>query len=517
MALPLYLQSLLSPRAYPHPVTQVRFVETHISWLLLTGTRVYKIKRPVHFPFVDLRSAERREFLCHEEVRLNRRFAPGVYLGVAKITADSAGARIDGTGPVLESCVRMQQFDSGQQLDHLLERGAIQPNELFEFGRDLARIHATLPAVDAVHDWGRPEAVRAMLLRNFDECAEALSNVQALRNAVPAALGAKLDAAAKSAAGWMADRRSRGRVRECHGDLHCSNIVRLAGRLCAFDGLEFDPAMRWIDTADEIAFLLADLAPYDNPSLQQAFLGGYLLESGDYDACRFLFLYQAHRFLVRAKVIALSGEGRSAGAYVEAARRVLGPKRPVLILMSGLSGSGKSWLAQRLAPDIGAVHVRSDVERKRLAGMASGARATAEPGTGLYTAERSEQANDRLLASAEALLAGGYTTIADATFIRRRHRKAFLQLAARLGIQVRIIRCEASEDLLRARIEARTTRGTDPSDADLPVLEWQLAHDEPFDSDEAGFVMRFSSEDPETLDTARTRLQPLLQSARPFD
>jgi aminoglycoside phosphotransferase family enzyme len=323
VALPLRLQSLLSPDAYPHPVQEVWLIETHISWLLLTGTRVYKIKRPVHFPFVDLRSAERREFLCHEEVRLNRRFAPGVYLGVSKITADAEGARIDGTGPVLESCVRMQQFDSGLQLDHLLERGAIQPNELFEFGRELARIHATLPAVAELHDWGRPEVVRAMLLRNFDEC------VQALNNGVPAALRVKLGEAAKSAAEWMAVRRSHGCVRECHGDLHCSNIVRLEGGLCAFDGLEFDPAMRWIDVADEIAFLLADLAPYDNPALQQAFLGGYLLESGDYAACQFLFLYQAHRFLVRAKVIALSGEGRSAGAYVEAARRALGPKRPV--------------------------------------------------------------------------------------------------------------------------------------------------------------------------------------------
>jgi uncharacterized protein len=434
-----------------------------------------------------------------------------VYLGVSKITADADGARIDGSGPVLESCVQMRQFDTGQQLDHLLEECAIQSNELFDFGRELARIHAMLPAVDELHDWGQPATVRAMLLRNFDEC------VKRLRDGVPPALRAKLDAAAKLAVGWMTDRRLHGRVRECHGDLHCSNIVRLEGRLCAFDGLEFDPAMRWIDIADEIAFLLADLAPYDNPSLQQAFLGGYLLESGDYDACRFLFLYQAHRFLVRAKVIALSGEGRSAGAYVEAARRVLAPKRPVLILMSGLSGSGKSWLAQRIAPHISAVHLRSDVERKRLAGMSISGRAVAEPGKGLYTGRRSGQVQDRLLASAEALLAGGYTTIVDATFIRRKHRQAFLELAERLSVPVRIVRCEASEDLLKARIEERAKRGTDPSDADLSVLQWQLAHDEPFDSDEARFVLSVSSEDPQMRDTARTQLEPLLQRFMPFD
>jgi len=511
MALPENLQSLLSPRAHSHPVREVRVIETHISWLLLTGTVAYKIKRPVRFPFVDLRSAERRDFLCHEEVRLNRRFAPGVYLGVSRITGDAQGVQIDGTGPVLESCVRMRQFDPGQQLDRLLERSAVQPNELFEFGRELARIHATLPAVDESHDWGQPEAVRAMLLRNFDE------RVGALRNGVKAALRAQLDATAKSAAGWMTERRARGLVRECHGDLHCSNIVRLGGRLCAFDCLEFDPALRWIDVADEIAFLMADLSPYDNPSLQQAFLGGYLLESGDYDACRYLSLYQAHRFLVRAKIIALSGEERSAAAYVEAARRVLAPKRPVLILMAGLSGSGKSWLAQRLAPDIDAVHIRSDVERKRLAGISPGARAAADPGEGLYTAERGEQVHERLLQCADALLAGGFTTIVDATFIHRGHRQAFAQLAARSGAPVRIVRCEAPAYILKARIEERASRGTDPSDADLSVLQWQLAHDEPFDSDEAGIVLRLSSEDTRILDTARTRLGPLLQRFTPFD
>jgi len=511
VTLPQHLESLLSPRAFPHPVKEVRLVETHISWLLLTGDFVYKIKRPVQFSFVDLRSAEHRDFLCHEEVRLNRRFAPTVYLGVSHITADDQGARLDGTGPVLESCVRMRQFDSGQQLDHLLERNAIRPDELCEFGRELARIHATLPTVDATHHWGQPEAIRAMLMRNLDECAETLGN-----RLVPA-LRARLDEVAQGAAGWMAVRRSGGRVRECHGDLHCSNIVRLAGRLCAFDCLEFDPALRWIDVADEIAFLLADLAPYDNPMLQQAFLAGYLLESGDYEAARFLFLYEAHRYLVRAKVVTLSGEGPSALAFVAAAQRVLSPKRPVLILMSGLSGSGKSWLARQLAPSIGAIHLRSDVERKRLAGMDIGAHAAAAPGTGLYSAQMSERLQESLLANAEALLSGGLTTLVDATFIRRSHRRAFLNLAARLQAPIRIVRCEASLDILRERIEKRAKRGADPSDADSSVLQWQLQHEEPFDSEEARLVLCVSSEDPQVLQTTIRHLEPFLERLAPFD
>jgi uncharacterized protein len=503
MTLPQHLQTLFDPNAYPHPVTQVRLVETHISWLLLTGELVYKIKRPVCYPFVDLRSAGHRTFLCHEEVRLNRRFAPSIYLGVSVITADPEGARMDGTGPVLESCVRMRQFDSRQQLDHLLESHCIQPRELFEFGRTLARIHATLPAVDHRHDWGEPQAVRALLHRNLDECA------QALPDSVPSALRDRLEAVARHAAGWMAERRSQGRVRECHGDLHCSNIVRLGGQLCAFDGLEFDPALRWIDVADEIAFLLADLTPYPDPGLQHAFLAGYLLESGDYEACRFLVLYQAHRLLVRAKVIALSHEG-PATAFVTAADRILEPKQPLLILMSGLSGSGKSWLAGQLAPRIGAIHLRSDVERKRLAGLSIHAQAAAAPGRGLYSADMTERVQDSLLVYADAVLSGGYTTIVDATFIRRTHRRAFLNLASRLGVTVRILRCEAPADILRSRIEERARSGADPSDADLTVLEWQTRHEEPFDSDEARVVLHASGQGSQMLDPIVQQIEPLL-------
>jgi len=511
MALPRHLQSLLSPQAYPHPVKDVRLVETHISWLLLTGELVYKIKRPVHFPFVDLRSAEHRRFLCHEEVRLNRRFAPTLYLGVSQITADNNGVQIDGSGPVLESSVRMRQFDPGEQLDHLLERRALQPTELFEFGRELARIHATLPAADASHHWGQPQAVRAMFLRNLDECAGVLGNN------VPPALRASLDETARRAAVWMAHRRSRHHVRECHGDLHCSNIVKLEGRLCAFDGLEFDPALRWIDVADEIAFLLADLAPYNDPLLQQAFLSGYLLESGDYDAARYLFLYQVHRLLVRAKIVSLSGEGPPASAFVVAAQRMLGPKRPVLILMSGLSGSGKSWLARQLAPTLRAIQLRSDIERKRLTGSNIHARAASAPGTGLYSAEATERLQVSLLADADSLLSGGMTTIVDATFLRWNHRRAFLNLAARLGVPVRIVRCDAALDVLRARIDGRATRGNDPSDADSSVLAWQLQHDELFDSGECGVLVRVSSEDPQMLQTARQQLEPLIERFAPFD
>jgi aminoglycoside phosphotransferase family enzyme/predicted kinase len=498
-AFPEHLQSLLHPRAYPHSVQAVQLVETHISWILLTGEFAYKIKRPVHYPFVDLRSAERRAFLCHEEVRLNRRFAGELYLGVSRITSSDAEVRMDGSGLVIEHAVKMRQFRREDELDRLLETLHIGSGELAEFGRDLARIHANLPIAEPEQTWGWPAAVRALILENLEECAQAAAvfggdaDVRALRTA----LGERLEAAAH----WMAERFAGGRVRECHGDLHTRNIVRQGPRLLAFDCLEFECAFRWIDVADEVAFLLADLDSSRHSRHAQAFLGGYLMNSGDYQACRLLPLYKAHRALVRAKVTALSAVTAASRAgsdttsmhqqyddYLDCARRCLAPKRPILILMNGLSGSGKSWIAKRLAPLLGAVHLRSDVERKRLAGLQGLARSGCDLEQGLYSREASARVYQHLARCAGDTLAGGYTTIIDATFHRREDRALVYDLSVELGVATCVVQCGAPPDVLRARLQARSQRGDDASDADLSVLQWQLSHFEPVQTDES-FVL----------------------------
>jgi aminoglycoside phosphotransferase family enzyme/predicted kinase len=508
MTLPDSLRPLLSPRAYPHPVQAVQLIETHISWILLSGQIAYKIKRPVALPFVDLRSAEHREYLCHEEVRLNRRFAPDLYLGVCKITAGEHGAMFDGAGPVIEHAVRMLQFERREELDVLLESHRIGPGELGEFGRELARLHSGLPTVPPNPAWGRPEAVREVILRNLDESIEVArgfadaTKLHALREP----LGRRLEAAAP----WMAERSARGKIRECHGDLHCSNIVRRQSRLLAFDCLEFEPAFRWIDVADEIAFLLCDLDSRNRPAHAQAFLGGYLEQSGDHHACRFLDLYKAHRSLVRAKVAVLSAAGSADpqaiskaheryDTHIRRAYASLAPQRPLLILMSGLSGSGKTWLATRLALPFGAVHLRSDIERKRLAGLSARERSGSPVGAGLYSSEMSARLQRQLLDCAESTLAGGYTTLVDATFARREDRRRFIELGGRLRVNTCLIHCHAPVEVLRARIEDRARQGGDPSEADLAVLEWQQRHYEPVQADEALDVFEASSDDPGAL------------------
>jgi len=496
---PDQLHALLYPRAYPHAVRAVDLVETHISWVLLTGKFAYKVKRPVHYPFIDLRAPEQRRLLCHEEVRLNRRFAPELYLGVRAIRRRRGAARIGGSGRIVEHAVKMRQFARSQELDALLGTRRIEPAELEAFGGELAGLHERLPVAQGGQEWGHAAAQVAGIRRNAAECvraAETLGGAALLR-----ALQGRLEAWADTALPLLERRFATGRVRECHGDLHAGNIVRLGKRLRPFDCLEFDPALRWIDVADEVSFLLADLDARQRPLHAQAFLGGYLTTSGDYQACLLLPVFRAHRALVRAKVLALSattaGAARAAvrearrghERYVECAQRALAPRPPRLVLMSGLSGSGKTWLARRLAPTLGAVHVRSDIERKRLVGLAPLARSASALAQRLYGREMTAAVYERLIECAADSLAGGYTTIIDATFGVAAERARFRALAAQLGLPLHIIHCHAPERVLERRILERGRRAADPSEADLEVLHWQEAHFTPPAPHEADAVL----------------------------
>jgi predicted kinase len=347
-------------------------------------------------------------------------------------------------------------------------------------------------------------------LKNLEECAQASAVFDS--TAEVRALKAELQRCLEAAAGCMAERRKNGRVRECHGDLHAANVVRLESRLIAFDCMEFEPAFRWIDVADEIAFLLADLETQRHPRHARAFLDGYLAQSGDYQACRLLPLYEAHRALVRAKVTALSQAGPGAvgandtgrsrhRAYLDWAGRALGCKRPALVLVSGLSGSGKTWLADRLAPALGALHLRSDVERKRLAGLAEHARSGAPVGQGVYSSAFTTRVYEHLSGAAEDVLAGGYTAIVDATFSRREDREVFHKLARRSGVTACLIHCHAPHDVLVSRVVGRDLQGKDASEADVAVLDWQKERWDLVETDEQWTVI--------TVETAHVDLEEL--------
>lgn len=536
-SLPRVLEGLLQPRAYPHPADEVELVATHISWVLLAGDYAYKIKRPVRYSFIDLTSPERRRFLCEEELRLNRRFAPELYLDVCTVVLAAGAARMKvpepasaaaaarGAEVILEYAVRMRRFSRAEELDRLLDSHRIEPRELETFGRGLAQIHARLSAASATSAWGRAEEIQAQFLRNLLECADAASvfgssgEILALRSA--------LQARSEACAPWLAERRRNGKIRECHGDLHSRNVVRVRDRLVAFDCLEYEPAWRWIDTADEIAFLTSDLKARGRPLHAHAFRGGYLAESGDYQACGGLGLYEAHRALVRAKVAALSAAQNERSDARDALRGehlrlvifaggALAPKAPRLLLMSGLSGSGKTWLARQLAERLSAVHIRSDVERKRRAGLRELARSNSRLSEDLYSAAATAALYADLAQAAENVLNGGIPAIVDATFLERAQRVRFAELAARWRTPIELILCEAPEPVLRARILERSQAGRDPSEADLGVLAWQSARAEPPTADEGIHVIRIDTLRPDALAlTLRSIGDPSARSTQP--
>jgi predicted kinase len=299
----------------------------------------------------------------------------------------------------------------------------------------------------------------------------------------------------------LASRRESGAIRECHGDLHLRNVARIDGRLIPFDCLEFDRRLRTIDVIDEIAFLFMDLLARGRAGLAYVFVDRYLAITGDYPGIELLNFYAAHRALIRVKVAHIAKSerietdaARGAGRYLDCAARSLAPDPPLLLITSGLSASGKTSLARQLVPALPAIQVRSDVERKRLAGIQPTASAAAAPDQGLYAPAMTEACYRRLAAIADAALAGGISLIVDAAFLERSRRESFRAIASRHGGGYLVLRCEASPETLRRRIRERAATRRDASDATVAVLEHQLANQEPPDRAEAEVTLRVDTE-----------------------
>ncbi|MFW6093438.1 MAG: AAA family ATPase [Pseudomonadota bacterium] len=486
MTLPESLSALLEPDAYPHPCDDIQVVETHISWVLLTGSVAYKLKKPVAFSFVDFSTLAQREHFCREELRCNARFAPGLYLGVVAVTRDDRGrVAIDGGGEVLEWAVKMRQFPAEAQLDRVVERGDATREMLETFGRSLARQHADLPAqrVDATELEPR---VLAPARENFDDI-RALTWTQPYAETLDRVSSAS-EAVAERHHAWLELRLRDGWTRECHGDLHLSNLVLLEDQVTAFDCLEFNPSLRWIDPQSDVAFLFMDCLVREREDLGYAFVDGYLDGCGDYDGARLLPFYAGYRSMVRAKVAALGREVPDDGGlaspddphlarfvrHLSWADAYFGRPPGQLVLMCGVSGSGKSYLARRLVPDLPAVRLRSDVARKAQAGMDPGESGRSAVGTGLYAPGRSDAVYAWLADVAADLLRSGEHVLVDATFLEPERREPFVSLGREVGRPAVVVHCDAPADVLRERVKRRARAGADVSDADLAVLEHQL-------------------------------------------
>lgn len=496
------VERLMQPECYPHKVQSVELRETHISWVFLTGQWAYKVKKPVNLGFVDFSTLENRLHFCREELARNHYFAPKIYREVVPITRSDGLIRIAGQGASIEYAVKMTQFDESKIALQLLQDGKLTHNDILHLAHDVAAFHAAAQ---------RAESTTGQVGIASDMAQAARENIQALKNlAEQTGRGQALD----SIQAWteqqlsrlsnlFEQRRQAGFVRQCHGDLHLGNIVRWQGRLTPFDCIEFNPDFYWVDVINEIAFLAMDLDDHGHSDLKWAFLNAYLEATGDYEGLMLLPFYQVYRAMVRAKVCELrmrqlegSEDSRQVLrqqclCYLDMASSYLSSRLLSLTITYGLSGSGKSSGSSAWSRQAGAIRLRSDVERKRLFGLARTQRPTQQQSSGIYSQEATLQTYHRLEELAGLVVSAGFPVVIDATFLKQSQRDLFRKLAVRMSVPFRIMEFTAETDVLRQRIRQRTANDIDASDATEAVLNLQTASCEPLTVSERSYLVKF--------------------------
>jgi len=480
-------EQLLRPATYPEPTTSVTFVETHISRVYLTDTHVYKLKKPLNLGFLDFSTLERRGFFCAEEVRLNRRFAPDVYLEVAELRASGGRLRFSGPGRLVDFAVRMRRLPAARMLDRLIDEGNPElPAEIQRLARHLALLLASSPVCREEGGDGSGIMITANCQENLLQTrlaighaltAEAHRTMTALTSAELARLGALFD-----------QRLADGFVRDGHGDLHARNIC-MTEPIQVYDCIEFCRRFRVADVAAELAFLLMDLEFRGRRDLAELFLTTYRAQVADPDLLTLLPFYKSYRAWVRGKVETLLAEETEVAAVAreqarERSRRYFNLALgyhvpPMLLLTAGMMGVGKTTLARALASALGAEVLRSDVVRKELAGLSAIRPCPAAFATGLYAPEMSRRTYRALRREAEGLLRGGKTVIVDASFARHSERQAFLDLAADLAVPARLLHLFCDRDIAASRLRGRQAEGQDASDGRPELVAAQAAIFEP--------------------------------------
>jgi len=482
--------ALAEPSFYPHAPGRVTVHETHISWVFLAGERAYKLKKPIRLGFLDYSTPVRRRRMCQQEVRLNRRLAPALYLGVRAIAKGEEGLVLapEEDPRAVDYLVEMRRYDEDSTLAASLARGELRCAEMAVVGRVLARFHERAQRVRARVNAAELRRVVSENCRELMDLAEHRAEperVLALERFLLAFLAAHAD---------TLDRRAgRGLVREGHGDLRAEHVL-LDGEVQIVDCVEFDKRLRDVDVADDLSFLVMDLAHRGGGRYAQALVDGYRAAGGDPGEENLLAFYASHRALVRAKVELLeagqvppgsSGRGRheaEARELIALAQRFAWRARtPLVIVVCGVPAAGKSQLAGALAAASGLAHLNSDIVRKQLAGLGPGGRGS----SALYTEEWNRRTYRELGGQAASELARHGGAVVDATFRHRADRDAFTSAFAHAAPAV-FVECVAPASVLARRAAGRARQPGNASDASPAVVERERLAWEPLGEIDAG-------------------------------
>jgi uncharacterized protein len=490
--LPALIQQMLAPEFYPHPVTvPIQLMQTHASYVLMTGDFAYKLKKPVNFGFLDYSTVARRQHFCQEELRLNQRGAKELYLEVVTIVKIGDRYQFGTEGEVVDYAVKMVQFPQANLLSNMFESGELKIADVEEMGRVVADFHAQAQTNKYIQSFGTIERIKESIDDNYRQTEKYIDRAQTQQQFRETK--AYTDRFLSEHHELFLDRITQGFIRECHGDLHLRNICRWQSKILLFDCIEFNEPFRFVDPMYDVAFAVMDLEARGRKNFANRFLNTYAEQTGDWEGLQVLPMYLSRQAYVRAKVMSFllddpnvasperAAATQTAGDYYRQAWEYTRDRQGKLIMLAGLSGSGKSTLGRRIAGELGGVHLRSDAVRKHLGRIPLLSKGDAS----LYTPEMTDLTYGRLLELGGKLAAQGWTVILDAKYDRQSVRAAALDLATLQGIPVQILHCTAPVEVLRDRLIQRTG---DIADATVDLLASQQAAWEDFTPAERGYV-----------------------------
>ncbi len=505
------INAFLNPELYEHPVSDIELVETHISWVFLTGQFAYKLKKPVNFGFLNFSTLALRKYYCEQELKLNKRLAPHIYLDVIPVTESEQKLSLSAQGKIIDYVVKMKQFDHSCLLSKLIKNEQLKLSDIDSLSKEIADFHDKICIADPHSDFGSTQQVMQPVEENFSILKDILSNtqfsdqlnkddfhknIQQILNT----LHKQVLLIYQDIVPLLKTRRKAGFIRECHGDLHLGNIALIEHEILLFDGIEFNDNLRWIDTISDCAFLIMDLQDQQKFIFAHHFLNQYLSKTGDYSSLSVIKFYQLYRAMVRAKVAVLRLQQQKEGTmsykntlfeirnYLELAQSYVPDEtqksQTFLAISFGISGSGKSWLSTQLADNLGAIQLRSDIERKRL---------FLQEEDDLYSNSTTQKTYNHLMKICEIALNAAYPVIVDATFLDKKWRRKFCEIAQKKKIPFHILSCYANQKTIIQRLKIRQHEINNISDADIAVMQKQLKNNHQLEPEEKKYEISINT------------------------